>query len=457
MKEKSEQERESLTTPPEQPPPQTTKEQRAASLPAKYTDYVMNTVKRNAKPEGLAKDGENKEAAPVSDDSDETTVKKIAENEIQTMRKEIEQLKRNHLEEAGELKDAVEKMRNNLKLKEQTLASAREELSTINQRHTECKQHLAKVEDSNKALKTKNDNLLEENRKNKKQVQELNKTNDQLQSENNDLKQKNQMLNDTLEECLKRNNELEEKNAKHTEEEQIQQLTDETRREQNGTVQQPTVQPETEARSRIGNNDQNQRSRKKVNKLCRFALRKKCRYDAAECQYIHPEKERLNDNNALSSRICRQYNSEGGCRQANCRYLHAYKKSETCRRYNGEQGCRYGRYCIYNHAKAQTQPGAKNGEPKTIRSETPAKNDQCAQLEKLMESVANLTRLMTTNMQAQQQNGNISRQQENYTHQYQQPQQTNLQTAQPQIHTYPYNATSMSQPIPPVTYYTQTN
>ena len=152
-----------------------------------------------------------------------------------------------------------------------------------------------------------------------------------------------------------------------------------------------------------------------------------------------------------------EYNSEGGCRQANCRYLHAYKKPETCRRYNGEQGCRYGRYCIYNHSKAQTQPGAKNGEPKTIRSETPAKNDQCAQLEKLMESVANLTRLMTANVQAQQQNGNISRQQENYTHQYQQPQQTNLQTAQPQIHTYPYNATSMSQPIPPVTYYTQTN
>ena len=343
----------------------------------------------------------------------DTVPKVLANNAVAELQLQIEYLKKKQQEQTDELKDTIQKIQSQCTQKDQDMKILRDDLERLSAMYDENKEKIQKLQNENETLKTKHATLGNENISNKRRVKQLEEINGKLQQEVTALQKQNTTQEELLETYIRRNDELKAQtesapaNDNLTTSHQRTQLADE---------------PNQQANRRSENNGtpNTGKSPERVNKICRFALRGKCRFESHQCAYIHPVAERSFNGQPRPSLICRRYNSEQGCNVNNCKFLHAYKRDEPCRRFNSIPGCKFGRYCLYHHVVApnshQIQP---EGRREQRISHPQPKNEQALKLDQLLESMARLTQLMTVtaSQQAHNRMQNGYRQTENHSQQ----------------------------------------
>ena len=387
------------------------RDHRVRNPPPHLVDYDLSNRKAKAlEATNNNKDMKNTTQTIESNETD-TIPKILADNAVTELQHQIEQLKKKQQEETDQLKDTIQQIQSQCAQKDQEMKTLRDDLERLSAMYDENKGKMQKLHNEHETLKTKYASLGTENTSNKRRVKQLEETNGKLQKRIIELKKQNTTQEVLLETYIQRNDDLKAK-------------IESTQADNNQTTQHHKQEATDEQRNRRNEEERTQNTAKptaRVNKICRFALRGKCRFDSHQCAYIHPVAERSSSGQPRPSLICSRYNSEQGCNTTNCKFVHMYKRDESCRHFNSITGCKFGRYCMYHHIN---EPNHHHIQPGVWREQSTnkpqPKNEQAFKLDQLLESMAKLTQLMavTASQQAHNRMQNGYRQAEIHAHQH---------------------------------------
>jgi hypothetical protein len=98
----------------------------------------------------------------------------------------------------------------------------------------------------------------------------------------------------------------------------------------------------------FGNNKNN--SDNNIKKICINYVNNECPRGIT-CTMEHPIPHSVRSNITPKSYICHRFNSEEGCQQTKCPFIHQYKINKPCQfYYSAESECRFGKYCRKIHS-----------------------------------------------------------------------------------------------------------
>jgi hypothetical protein len=98
----------------------------------------------------------------------------------------------------------------------------------------------------------------------------------------------------------------------------------------------------------FGNNKNN--SDNNIKKICINYVNNECPRGNT-CTMDHPIPHSVRSNITPKSYICHKFNSEEGCQQTKCPFIHQYKINKPCQfYYSAESECRFGKYCRKIHS-----------------------------------------------------------------------------------------------------------